>query len=56
VLDAGRLAYQPAWDLQLQVHEQVMGGVYPRGAVIVLEHPPVVTIGRRPDAQKHLLA
>ena len=56
VIDAGVLAYQPAWDLQLQAHEQVLNGKLPLGAIILLEHPPVVTIGRRPDAQRHLLA
>ena len=56
VIDAGTLAYRPAWDMQLEVHEQVLSGKYPRGALILLEHPPVITIGRRADAARHLLA
>jgi lipoate-protein ligase B len=55
IVDAGVLGYRPAWDLQLQLHERVMGGELADGALILVEHPPVVTIGRRPDAKKHLL-
>jgi lipoate-protein ligase B len=53
--DAGTLAYRPAWDLQLQLHEQVLAGAYPEGALMFVQHPPVVTIGRRPGAERHLL-
>jgi len=56
VIDAGILAYRPAWELQLRLHEQVLDGTYPQGALILLEHPPVITVGRRTDAQKNLLA
>src|SRR3954466_13171342 len=56
VIDAGMLAYRPAWDLQLQVHEQVLAGTYPEGALILLEHPPVITVGRRTNAERNLLA
>ncbi len=56
LLDAGLLPYRPAWELQLQLHDQVLAGVHPRGALMLVEHPPVITIGRRPEAQRHLLA
>jgi lipoate-protein ligase B len=56
VVDAGILTYQTAWDMQLQLHEQVLTGIHPRGALMLVEHPPVITIGRRTDAQKNLLA
>src|SRR5690349_14718525 len=54
--DAGLMAYRAAWDLQLELHVQVLGGKYPQGALMFVEHPPVVTIGRHPGAARHLLA
>jgi lipoate-protein ligase B len=54
--DAGVMSYRPAWDLQLELHAQVLGGRYPQGALMLVEHPPVVTIGRHPGAANHLLA
>lgn len=56
VLDAGVLAYRASWDLQLQMHEAVGAGRYPAGAIILVEHPPVITVGRRAGAGAHLLA
>jgi lipoate-protein ligase B len=56
LIDAGVMAYRPAWDLQLKLHEQVLGGEHAAGALMLVEHPPVVTIGRRADAQNNLLA
>jgi lipoate-protein ligase B len=55
--DAGLLAYRSAWDLQLQLHEKVLAGApdYADGALMLVEHPPVVTIGRHPGAEQHLL-
>lgn len=46
--DLGRCAYEPALALQRQLHEQVRRG--DRTAVLLLlEHDPVVTLGRRGD-------
>lgn len=56
VLDAGVLEYRAAWDYQLAVHDDVLAGRYPDGALILLEHPPVITIGRHPGSDAHLLA
>jgi lipoyl(octanoyl) transferase len=56
VHDAGLMPYRPAWDLQLQLHEQVLSGQHPYGALMLVEHPPVITIGRHPGAERHLLA
>src|SRR5271154_3150917 len=52
------MAYRPAWDLQLQLHERVLAGEgeYAAGVLMLVEHLPVVTIGRRVDARRHLLA
>jgi len=50
------MAYRPAWDAQLALHERVLNGELPDGAIMLVEHAPVITIGRRPGAEKHLLA
>jgi lipoyl(octanoyl) transferase len=39
--------YQEAWDLQREVHGTVVGGG--PEAVLLLEHPPVFTCGKRTD-------
>ena len=41
--------YREAWDLQRSVAAAVLEGAVP-DTVILLEHPPVVTLGRRADA------
>jgi lipoate-protein ligase B len=56
VVDAGTLAYRPAWDLQLDLHTCVLAGEFPAGVLMFVEHPAVITIGRRAEAQRHLLA
>jgi lipoyl(octanoyl) transferase len=55
VIRAGRLAYGPALALQLQTHERVVSGELP-GALIVVEHEPVITVSQRQSASAHLLA
>ena len=42
------LLYLSAWDLQRQVHEQVVAGEAP-DTVLLLEHPPVFTCGKRTE-------
>ena len=39
--------YVEAWDLQRQVHDDVVGGA--QDAVVLLEHPPVFTAGKRTE-------
>lgn len=56
IIDLHLCRYQPAWDRQVQVHEKVLQGEWPDGALIFVEHPPVVTFGRRPGSADHLLA
>jgi lipoyl(octanoyl) transferase len=48
VLDVGLVPYLEAWDLQRRVAEEVAAGERP-DTIILLEHPPVVTLGRRSD-------
>ncbi|WP_261664424.1 lipoyl(octanoyl) transferase LipB [Deinococcus sp. Marseille-Q6407] len=45
VLDLGAVPYRQAWDLQHQLHEQVAAGGTP--TLLLLEHPPVLTLGRK---------
>mgnify|MGYP005840445103 CR=1 FL=1 len=45
VIDLGRLAYRPAWEQQERVHAEVLAGATP--AVLLVEHDPVITMGRR---------
>jgi len=56
IIDLQVCRYRMAWDRQLDIHNKVLQGEYPRGAVILVEHPPVVTFGRRPGSADHLLA
>src|SRR5437773_5216431 len=48
VLDLGPVPYREAWDLQRSLAGAVSQGAIPE-TVIFLEHPPVVTLGRRAD-------
>jgi lipoyl(octanoyl) transferase len=52
VRDLGLMPYRQAWDLQEQVHQSVARG----GAEtsLIVEHPPVVTLGRREDSIRNL--
>lgn len=45
LIDLGRLAYRPAWEEQERVHAEVLAGAPP--AVLLVEHDPVITMGRR---------
>jgi lipoyl(octanoyl) transferase len=48
VLDLGLVPYREAWDLQRSLAGAVSQGAIP-DTVVFLEHPPVVTLGRRTD-------
>ena len=43
----GRIGYQEAWDLQKVVHAEVVAGA--PDVLLLLEHPPTFTAGRRTD-------
>ena len=47
-LGADAVDYLSAWDLQREVHADVVGGARP-DTVLLLEHPPVFTAGKRTD-------
>jgi lipoyl(octanoyl) transferase len=48
VLNLGLVPYSEAWELQRSVASAVSRGVLP-DTVLLLEHPPVVTLGRRTE-------
>jgi lipoyl(octanoyl) transferase len=54
VRDLGRLEYREAWAVQEQAHDEVAAGG--EAQLLLVEHPPVITFGRRPGGEKHLLA
>ena len=45
----GTIDYLEAWELQKQVHADVVAGTRP-DTVLLLEHPPTYTAGKRTDA------
>src|SRR5512133_2577151 len=51
LLDLDRVPYKEAWDLQRALAGALSQGSIP-DTVIFLEHPPVVTLGRRTDEQE----
>ncbi|MBL8929134.1 MAG: lipoyl(octanoyl) transferase LipB [Kineosporiaceae bacterium] len=51
-IGADRVDYQRAWDHQRVVHEQVCSGQRPN-TVLLLEHPPVYTAGKRTEPREH---
>ena len=48
LLNLGRVPYREAWDLQRALAAAVSQGAIP-DTVVLLEHPPVITLGRRTD-------
>jgi lipoyl(octanoyl) transferase len=54
VVDLRRMAYRDAWARQVEAHEAVLAGGPP--TLFLVEHPPVITFGRRGVTPQHLLA
>jgi lipoic acid synthetase len=52
----GRLAYGEAWDLQRAIHEGRVTGRTGDDYLLLLEHPPVYTVGRNADRSNLLVA
>ena len=51
LLSLGETPYAEAWELQRSLAAAVTQGAIP-DTVILLEHPPVVTLGRRTDERE----
>jgi lipoyl(octanoyl) transferase len=54
IVDLGRMAYRDAWAKQQEAHDAVLAGGPPK--LLLVEHPPVITFGRRGAVPEHLLA
>ncbi len=54
VQDLGTMPYRDAWTLQEAVHEEVVAGGEER--LLLVEHPPVITFGRRAGVDRNLVA
>jgi lipoate-protein ligase B len=53
LMTPGQVPYRDAWELQRAVAAQVAEGRLP-DVVVMLEHPPVITLGRRTDEMSEL--
>jgi lipoate-protein ligase B len=51
----GRVAYEEALELQRHIARDRISGVLPQDVLLLVEHPPVVTLGRASKG-KHLIA
>lgn len=54
IVDLGLMAYREAWARQEQAHQEVLEGGPER--ILLVEHPPVITLGRRGGGERHLIA
>jgi len=54
IRDLRTISYRDAWTLQEQLHAQVLDGGEEQ--LLLVEHPPVITLGRRPGLSKNILA
>jgi lipoate-protein ligase B len=54
IQDLGLIPYTDAWKIQEAAHEDVLAGGAER--IFLVEHPPVITHGRRPGVDKNLIA
>jgi len=53
VNDLGRMAYRDAWELQEHTHESVVAGG--PETIFIVEHSPVITLGRREESIRNLI-
>src|SRR5690242_6056076 len=54
VQDLGTMQYREAWAEQERLHAEVLAGGEER--LLLVEHPPVITLGRRPGLAKNILS
>lgn len=54
VEDLGTMRYRDAWALQERAHREVLDGAEER--ILLVEHPPVITFGRRPGVERNVVA
>jgi lipoyl(octanoyl) transferase len=60
IVDLGRMAYGPAYEVQMREHAAVLAARDAAGdaagTLIFVEHDPVITVSNRPSAGENLLA
>lgn len=54
IRDLGLLPYRDAWRIQEEAHAAVVAGGEEQ--LLLVEHPPVITLGRRPGVSRNLVA
>jgi lipoyl(octanoyl) transferase len=54
VQDLGLTPYRDAWAIQERIHGEVVAGADER--LLLVEHPPVITFGRRSNVARNLIA
>jgi lipoate-protein ligase B len=54
IQDLGLMRYRDAWAVQERVHAEVVSGAEER--ILLVEHPPVITFGRRAGVDRNLIA
>jgi lipoyl(octanoyl) transferase len=54
VFDLGTMPYRDAWTLQERHHAEVVAGGEEK--LLLVEHPPVITLGRRPGLARNIIA
>ena len=52
----GRVSYSRARSLQERLYREIRSGDRRRGAILLLEHPDTITVGRMPGAERNVLA
>jgi lipoyl(octanoyl) transferase len=53
-IDLGLMPYRDAWAAQERAHQQVVEGAEEQ--LLLVEHPPVITFGRRPNVERNVIA
>ena len=54
VTDLGTMPYREAWAAQERAHAEVVAGGEEQ--LLLVEHPPVITFGRRPNVVRNVVA
>jgi len=54
IIDLGNLSYRDAWAAQESAHDEVLAGGEER--ILIVEHPPVITLGRRAGVEANIVA